>query len=158
MPGPTHPYLGASAGCWAAWGELQARLEIAWQRGRWSPLAIDAYAAQHPGDPGRRQAQSVTVHLVSLCLVLEHGWDAADTTHAKRALVQDDPVFPWLEPPRSSGDITIADVLVARPGRADEVVERWARSVWDAWSAHREVIERHAAEVTASVRSRPARR
>ncbi len=57
--GPTHPYFGASPGCWASYA--------AW------PLAVDAYAVQHPGLPERRASQSVWVHLVSLCLIVEHG-------------------------------------------------------------------------------------
>ncbi len=106
-------------------------------------MAIDVYAAQHPGVPGRRSAQSVTVHLVSLALALEHDWDGAAVTAAKQALLRSDPTFPWLEPPPSLGAVTIADVLAASDATFDAVTEPWARSVWDAWEPHHAVIERH---------------
>jgi len=35
--------------------------------------AVDCYAAQHATGPGRRNRQSVAVHLMSLCASIEHG-------------------------------------------------------------------------------------
>jgi hypothetical protein len=34
-------------------------------------ITVDVYAVQHPGEPERRSIQSVAVHLIALCLVLE---------------------------------------------------------------------------------------
>lgn len=36
-------------------------------------LTVDAYAAQHPGQPSPQSIQSVAVHLVSLWHILEEG-------------------------------------------------------------------------------------
>lgn len=36
-------------------------------------LSVDCHAAQHPGKPSPQAIQSVGVHLVALCLTLEHG-------------------------------------------------------------------------------------
>ncbi len=141
IDGPTHPYIGASPGCWQAYGELLAR---DYGEGRAPPsveLAVDAYAVQHPGVPGRRSSQSVAIHLLILCLVLERGLDPARATRARRHYTHRD--FPWLEPPASQGEVTVLDVLAARD-LAEHVagVERWARSVWGAWSAHHDTVRR----------------
>src|SRR5438105_15652536 len=40
--GPTHRYIGASPGCWQAYGELLPT-------GTAHLLVVDVYAAQHPG-------------------------------------------------------------------------------------------------------------
>ena len=101
------------------------------------PLAVDAYAAQHHGVQGRRQAQSVWVHLVSICAILERGRTPADGIRVKQELLRDDPVFAWLEPPGDPGSATLLDVAAASGAEAAPAVHAWARSVWDAWSAHR---------------------
>ena len=36
---------------------------------------VDAYAAQHPTNPDRRNRQSVAIHLMSLCAGIEHRLD-----------------------------------------------------------------------------------
>jgi Family of unknown function (DUF5946) len=140
VQGPTHAYIGGNAGCWAAWGELQARAYQDPELGAVMALAVDAYAAQHHGIAGRRQAQSVWVHLVSLCAILERGLAPFDGIRLKQDLLRDDPVFAWLEPPGDPGPATVLDVAAAVPGEAAMAVRRWARSVWDAWSAHHEAI------------------
>ena len=69
--GPTHAYIGASPACWALYGELLAR---EYGELRYPPshrLTVDVYAIQHPGGGERRAIQSVAVHLMALCLVLE---------------------------------------------------------------------------------------
>ncbi len=137
--GPTHPYIGASPGCWQAYGELLAR-----DFGGQGPppiagLAVDAYAVQHPGVPGRRSSQSVAIHLMILGLVLERGMDPERAIRARRHFTHRD--FPWLEPPASQGAVTVLDVLAARDlAEHAERVERWARSAWAAWSAHHDTV------------------
>ena len=78
IEGPTHAYIGAGPGCWAAWGEFQARSFASPAIAAVQPLAVDVYAVQHPGLAERRAIQSVWVHLVSLCLILERGRSPAD--------------------------------------------------------------------------------
>ena len=148
VDGPTHAYLGGSAGCWAAWGELQARGYGDLSAAAAMPLAIDAYAAQHHGLAGRRQAQSVWVHLVSLCAILERGLAPADGIWLKHEMLRHDPVFPWLAPPADPGPVTVLDATAAGPEEFAPVVWRWGASVWEAWTAHHGTIrERTAVEL-----------
>ncbi len=85
VDGPTHPYMVAPAGCWAAFGALQAD-EMA--RFGYPPvhgLIVDAYAASHGGDgSARRDRQSVCIHLIALCAVI----DGAETPRGRIALLQ----------------------------------------------------------------------
>lgn len=137
--GATHPYIGATPACWALYGELLAREygELAYQSVH--RLTVDAYAAQHPGRSERRSRQSVAVHLMRLCLALERGATPDFSKRLMRSLTGDD--YPWLEPPRPIGSITVRDVLVARG--ADEHAHRvkeWAADVWRAWSPHHTTV------------------
>jgi Family of unknown function (DUF5946) len=147
VEGPTHAYIGGNAGCWAAWGELQARACADPALAAVMPLAVDAYAAQHHGVEGRRQAQSVWVHLVSLCLELERGWSPGDGIRAKQRLLERDPIFAWLEPPDDPGPVTVLDVAASSGADAAAAVRRWAAAVWDAWSAHHPPIRARADEL-----------
>ncbi len=147
VDGPTHPYLGASPGCWAAWGDLQARGYAEPALRAEMPVAVDAYAAQHPGVRGRRQAQSVWCHLVSICLVVERGWTPAQGIRAKQRLLEHDAPFPWLEPPIDPGAVTVLDVATAPAPASASLVRTWARSVWDAWVAHHAAIRSRADEL-----------
>jgi hypothetical protein len=144
IDGPTHAYIGASAGCWASWGELQARAYADPALAAVIPLAVDAYATQHHGIEGRRQAQSVWAHLVSICAILERGRAPIDGIRIKQDLLRDDPVFPWLEPPADPGPATVLDVAGVSGPEAAAAVRRWAESVWDAWSACRDAIRARA--------------
>ena len=100
--GPTHPYIGASAGCWALYGELLAAQYGSYD-GSSHRLAVDAYAVQHPGGPERRAIQSVGLHLAALCLVLEQGVNPAKITELMRLLLAREARFEWLEPPERVG-------------------------------------------------------
>lgn len=148
VDGPTHAYLGGNAGCWATWGDLQARGYVDLAVGAAMPLAIDAYAAQHPGVEGRRQAQSVWVHLVSLCATLERGLSPADGIRLKHEMLRDHPVFPWLRPPAHPGSVTVLDATAAGAEELGSVVRQWTETVWEAWAEHHVAIrERTAAEL-----------
>ena len=48
-----HPYIGASAECWALYGELLAREFQSPAYFRVHQLTVDSYAEQHPGSPER---------------------------------------------------------------------------------------------------------
>lgn len=121
--GPTHEYIGASPGCWAIFTELAM-----------NQLVVDAYAAQHPGTPSRRSIQSVAVHLISLCVQIEHGADAARARDAILAALGIAFRFVWLDPPSWDDALTIADVRDAAGARA------WAESVWRAWAPHHHTV------------------
>lgn len=135
--GPTHPYLGASAACWALYGELLAREFGPLDYPPEHRLTMDAYAVQHPGVPERRSVQSVAVHLMSLCLVLERGLAPERATPVLGRLPKKDLDLRWLEPPRPNGTLTLRTPLEAAAGEEHaRAVEAWARDVWEAWSAH----------------------
>lgn len=142
--GPVHRYLGASAGCWAIFGEV---LEKEYSDYRYWPahrITVDAYAAQHPGNPSPQSIQSVAVHLISLYLTLERGWPE-DQAVKKMQRLADRGDFIWLDTPASLGEITVLNVRRAEnPTEHKELVEQWARTVWEAWDPHHETIRQWA--------------
>jgi uncharacterized protein DUF5946 len=135
--GPTHAYIGASPACWRLYGQVST---IAWGRADDLPLdrlVVDAYGAQHPGKRQVRAVQSVAVHLMGLCAVLERGLEprvvpTRDRRQARRTLD-----LRWLDPPRPIGTLTVRGPLCARGAEEHAVsVEAWARDVWAAWEPH----------------------
>jgi len=132
--------MRSSAACWAAYGEVLARSFQDPDRREVHQLAVDAFAVQHPGDPGRREAQSVAIHLMTLCMVIEEGLDPCRGPALHKQMVHR-PVFHRLKPPTDRGEVTAADVASA--GDADAHVERvrqWADSAWRAWQDHHETV------------------
>lgn len=140
--GSRHPYLGGSASCWAAYGELLAReysdpVYMAVHR-----QTVDAYCAQHPGLPERRTIQSINVHLAGLCLVIERGCsgDFARLQIAKLTESHEDR-FCWLPPPGNLGGVRVVDVLAANsPAAHARQVRRWAEAVWASWGPHHQHV------------------
>lgn len=150
-PGPTHAYIGASAGCWAAWGELQARSFASPAIASVQPLAVDVYAVQHPGRAERRAIQSVWVHLVSLCLILEHGRSPADGIRAKQQLLAGSRSVARLEPSPRAYPVTVLDIVaVTDPGAVPGAVRRWARVTWEVRRPHHDTIRAWAAAIVGS--------
>ncbi|MEA2998751.1 MAG: hypothetical protein QOK17_584 [Sphingomonadales bacterium] len=142
--GPTHAYIGASAGCWARYGELLA-LEYGDSRlMRWHRLTVDVYAAQHPGVPERRSAQSVHVHLAGLYLSLERGLDPPAVAWAMQRLA-DGRTHGWLEPPPLATAIGVPELIEAAGGpHYGERARAWAEAVWQAWAPHHAAIRAEA--------------
>jgi len=144
--GAVHEYTGASAACWAAFGELLAREFQGAAYGWIHRHTVDMYTVQHPGTNDRRQRQSVALHLIGLCHWLEHNMDMRQLNPITQRLASEDRDWPWLTPPTTYG-MTVLDVLSAcdadEHGRA---VHAWAESVWESWSAHHELIRRWADE------------
>jgi hypothetical protein len=146
VAGPTHAYIGASPGCWGVWGEVQARSFASAAIAAVQPLAVDVYAVQHPGLAERRAIQSVWVHLVSLCLILEGGRSPADGIRAKQLLLAGPRSFSRLEPPASRYSMTVLDLAaVTDPGVMPNIVRQWAHVTWDAWRPHQDAIRARAA-------------
>ena len=134
--GPAHPYLGASPACWAVYGEVLAREYGDPAYFRIHQLTVDAYAVQHPGAPERRTIQSVALHLITLCLVVERDADPTAGPNLHRRLAGR-AAFHWLDPPEPRGRLTVADVRRADSAAEHaSVVEAWARDVWAAWEPH----------------------
>jgi hypothetical protein len=140
--GPTHPYMRSSPWCWARFGEVLAR-EFG-DRAHFAvhQLTVDAYAVQHPGVPERRTIQSVGLHLMTLCMVLERGADPREGPRLHGLMVRRPPAE-WLAPPSMAGRMTVVDVLAA-DGAAEheQLVRAWAADAWDAWSAHHGTVRR----------------
>ncbi len=142
----THGYIGASRACWSAFGELLAREFSDIRYGIVHRHTVDVYAAQHPGTDGRRERQSVALHLVAICHWLEHGLGTAELNPLTQQLANEDRAWPWLDPP-SDYDMTLRDVLGATsPDEHVALVRRWAESVWRAWAPHHSVVRAWAAE------------
>jgi hypothetical protein len=157
VAGPTHAYMRSAPGCWALFGELGLRAT-----GEGVGLAVDAFAAQHPGgaEQDRRQRQSVGVHLVALCLVLDLGltWPPLERVRGRTSALALPPGRDWphLGPPRFEGRLAVADLLPPGGGGAGPVdgaaVRAWAEDVWDAWSAHHATVRAWATAVRDGVR------
>lgn len=146
VAGPTHRYLGASPGCFALAGEVFEK-EYA-DYAFFAPVhrvAVDAYAAQHPGVPSPQAIKSVGVHLIRLHLVLERGLPHEKANAAMKWASRLKRDFVWLEPPDRPGELTILHVHAAStPEEHLARVREWARSVWDAWSPHHETVRQWA--------------
>jgi Family of unknown function (DUF5946) len=141
IEGPVHRYMESCPGCWAVFGEVLAREygDVAFAAAH--PLTVDSYAVQHPGRPSPQSIQSVGLHLISLCLVLEYGVPMGEATAALPNVARQKKELVWLEPPLHRGEITIRDVHAAREARAHaRRVWDWAGSVWSAWSEHRTTV------------------
>jgi hypothetical protein len=145
IEGPTHRYIGAAAGCWAAYGDILANEFGEFGYPDCHRLTVDTYAVQHPGTPSRQSVQSVCGHLVSLHLVLERGLDSNQATGELRSVVGRSRAFTWVVPPVPAGWLTVLDVRGA-PDLAEHErrVRLWAASVWNAWAPHHEMVRRWA--------------
>lgn len=143
IAGPTHRYMESSPGCWAAYGDVLAREYSDPACYTVHRLTVDTYAAQHPGKPSPQSIQSVALHLVRLCLLLEHGLSAERANAAMLAAAE--PAarrgYRWLTPPATLAAITVADVRFAEDAEQHKkLVRAWAASVWAAWSAHHAAV------------------
>jgi hypothetical protein len=126
----------AAPGCWALYGAVLERHSAsdAGRQPEVSQWLVDAYAAQHATNTDRRNRQSVALHLVSLCAAFE---DAMPAERRRRLIGQlAHKEYPVLQPSVTSFAITIRDVVDAADDSRPEVVQRWARTTWDAWTSH----------------------
>ncbi|MDH5545481.1 MAG: DUF5946 family protein [Gammaproteobacteria bacterium] len=141
IEGPIHRYMTSSSGCWSVYGEVLAREYSNPDYFEVHRLTVDAYAVQHPGSTDRQSVQSVGVHLVRLCLFLEHGLTAENANNAMLEAGKYKHNFTWLEPPENMGRITAADVIKAKNvAEHKSIVREWAQSSWEAWSKHHNTI------------------
>jgi len=141
LNGPTHEYMQSTPSCWAAFGRVLAREYSDQRYFDVYRLAVDAYAVQHPGVPSRQSVQSIGVHLVRLCLFLEHGLTPEDANDAMLNAAKQKASFHWLEPPDFLGELTVADVdATVSVDEHQDVVRRWAAQMWAVWSQHHETV------------------
>lgn len=139
--GPIHRYMESSPACWAVYGEVLAREYSDRTYFQVHRLSVDAYAVQHPGRPGPQAIQSVAVHLIRLCLLLERGLPMAHANDAMLRASEQEHLYVWLEPPASRGSVTVADVVGAQDVDTHmAAVRRWADAAWQAWAPHHGTI------------------
>jgi CTP:molybdopterin cytidylyltransferase MocA len=146
VPDEAHPYIGASAACWAAFGEVLAREfgDVAY--GRLHRNTVDVYAVQHPGTDARRERQSVALHLIGLCHWLEHDVEVERLNAVTQKLANANRDWPAIDPP-SAYPMTVVDLLGARDGPEHlRLVRLWAERTWEAWSAHHDIVRAWARE------------
>lgn len=109
-------------------------------------VVVDAYAAQHPGEDGPQQIQSVGLHLMTLCLFLEHDADPALGTKLHQKMIGR-PVFTRLHR-ADPGALTVVHVPATGPAaRARIAAFQWARAVWDSYADEHETVRRWLREV-----------
>jgi hypothetical protein len=139
--GPTHRYMESSPACWAIYGEVLAREYASPDLMDIHRLTVDAYAVQHPGRESTSTINSVAIHLMRLCLLLEQGLDMRFANEAIKTLTKEKRSFCWLKPPSSLGAITVVDLwMVHSPEEHKKIVRDWAMSAWQAWGQHHETI------------------
>lgn len=147
--GPTDPYGGASAACWALYGEVLAREFSDARHFAVHRLSVDAYMAQHPSRSSRAAVQSVWVHLAGLYLVLERRMPTPQVERMLALLTHRN--FEWLDPPPSRGASNAAQVAAAAEAEEHvQAVERWARETWQAWALHHTAVRALVAKVEKS--------
>lgn len=139
--GPVHAYVLATPGCWAAFGAVQADEMTRYGYPPAHQLVVDAYMASHPGNyDDRRSRQSVVVHLVSICGLLERSWDVQRSREAMRRHVRKGDEFPAHER-GPAGKLTVTHMT--NTADVDEYAKRaheWAEDVWQSWHTHHDYI------------------
>jgi hypothetical protein len=139
--GPVHDYMESSPACWASFGEVLAREYADPSLMRVHRLSVDAYAVQHPGGTSRQAIQSVGLHLVRLCLILERGWSAENANAAMLRASRHKASMFRLPRPSTLGGITVADVVAAADAAGHRAaVLLWADSAWQAWKACHPIV------------------
>ena len=143
--GAVHPYMEASPACWHLFREVLAREYSDAAYREVYRLAVDAYAVQHPGRDSRQAIQSVGVHLVRLCLFMEHGLDPGSANDAMLKAAKAKALYHKLERPAHLGKITVADVASTTGVEQHKAAVRaWAHSAWSAWAVHHHTVRRWA--------------
>ena len=158
--GPTHRYVGASAGCWALFNwsvtmegpddfGLIARSRIPENlvpvpahsdELPLDSLLGDAYGVQHHGDDSAQAIQSVAVHLLNL-----HGIISGKTTHPRWPIgraIRTRGVFRKLDPPALGSALTIRHLFPGGGVVTPVTHSQYVVSVYEAWmELHHSTVE-----------------
>ena len=135
--------MESSPACWAIYGEILAReyanpglMDI-------HRLSVDAYAVQHPGRESTSTINSVAIHLMRLCLLLEQGLDVQLANKAIKTLVSEKRPFHWLTPTASLGSVKVFDLWKTKSEEEHrKTANAWAMSAWQAWTPHHASIRK----------------
>ena len=152
IEGEVHRYMDSSPGCWKLFGQILEKEysdPLYWSNHR---ITVDAFAVQHFGRPSPQAIQSVNLHLASLYLIYNKGFDVKLADKGLTTLAKYKSELFWLVPPNNVGEITVADILKAQTAEEHcQLVFEWGKSVWDAWVIHHQTIknfvERHRNEI-----------
>jgi Family of unknown function (DUF5946) len=159
--GPTHRYIGASAGCWAllTWSvitrnpdatdlvsrsripETVVQIPTSSEASSLDSLLGDAYGVQHHGEDSPQAIQSIAGHLLNL-----HGIISGKTTRPGWALgraLRIRGVFHKLDPPAIGSALTIRHLFPGGGVVTPVTHTQYALSVYEAWMAlHRFTVEK----------------
>lgn len=149
--GATHPYIGASAACWALHSAVLAGIEPPEEllagstvepvlaRVSAAPgsgtLLLDAYAAQHHGVESPQAVQSVAVHLLVLHGVFAHGVAPDGALWIRRRAVRRRGVFSWLTPPPADAAYSLRHCFPGPGVDRPCSIGTYVTSVYEAWQA-----------------------
>jgi len=105
---------------------------------------VDAWAAQHAAE-GTKPI-TVAFALIGLYLHLEKGYTGREVQRVHMKLAQ--PLgrgggrkhWPQFEIPRVRGTVTAVDVMSSPQSERAKQIERWCRSVWEAWSDSHDAV------------------
>lgn len=151
--GATHPYIGASAACWHLHSAVlsgyppdeevlrdSSPLTVAADAYRAPPgpasLLLDAYAAQHHGEPSPKAIQSVAVHLLALHGVMSRQVDPSAALWVRQQAVRRKGVYHWLTPPPAEQALSLRHCFPSAGGvQVASRIEAYVGSVHAAWTA-----------------------
>ncbi len=138
------PYIGTCEGCWRIYTNvLSHQLEEYEEHKEYHRILVDAYSVQHPGTPSLQSIQSVNVHLIGLCAMLEKNATGAQATHAMRMVLHHKRDFRWLKPPSFQSRLSITSIqLDSDIEQMHKSIVMWAKDVWSAWSAHHNTVHK----------------
>ena len=153
IEGPIHRYMTSAPGCWASFGEVCAHHLSDPEASRYRQLCADAYAVQHPGQPGPQATQSVGGHLVSLLAQLEYGLPVPRASALLERGIRRKGYFTWLAPPSFDSMHTVLFMLANLHDPAWAARE-WAASAWKAWALHHTQVRAWYAELSRNLDTR----
>jgi hypothetical protein len=131
------PGVAGLDGCRALFGTLGAREFSNPDYFRAHRLTVDAYCLQHP-DEYMKSSKSAAAHLAGMCWSLERG-RSLHLPPALKRWVDGPRTYVRVPPPapRRRGGLTVESLVGAvDPDDYERRALEWARSVWQAWSAH----------------------
>ncbi len=102
-------------------------------------LIVDAFTAQTANKDTKRI--SLVFSLVGLYLLTEKNYTGKQIQKAHTILSNFKDDLPEIKIPVNRGEITISDVLKSELNR-DDMIKKWSFSVWKAYEANKEEIER----------------
>ena len=103
---------------------------------------VDAFAAQHASASDK--PIRLAFALAGLYLHIECHYNGKEIQRAHQAIatINNKRAWPTFLLPEHRGNVTMADVLAAKPGAdRDRMIDVWCRSVWEAFSVSHATVE-----------------